>query len=97
MPTEKPRFSLSIPQELLNRIDQYRFDNHIKNQTKAVVTLLEIGLTSLGITPPAPLEPSLSASDTHLLEAYHNADATAQSFALEMLENHPAQKKANRA
>ena len=31
MPTEKPRFSLSIPQELLNRIDQYRFDNHIKN------------------------------------------------------------------
>ena len=97
MPTEKPRFSLSIPQELLNRIDQYRFDNHIRNQTKAVVALLEIGLTSLGITPPAPQEPTLSASDAYLLEAYHNADDSAKYFALQMLENNPAQKKANRA
>lgn len=97
MPTNNPRFTFTISQALLDKVDEFRFENRLRSQTKAITTLIEFGLESIGKLPIEPPEPPLSASDAHLLNAYHNADATAQSFALEMLVNHPAQKKASRA
>lgn len=44
MPTDKPRFSLTLPEEMYSEIIEYQHDNRLKNQTKAVVSLIEAGL-----------------------------------------------------
>ena len=47
MPTDKPRFSITLDEELSARLDEYKFSHRIKNQTQAVVSLIEKGLESL--------------------------------------------------
>jgi len=47
MPTEKPRVTFTISQEKLDLVDTYRFDNKFKNQTQAILSLIEKGLSDL--------------------------------------------------
>ena len=47
MPTEKPRFTITLDEELANKIDNYKFTHRMKNQTQAVVSLIEKGFDSL--------------------------------------------------
>lgn len=93
MPTEKPRFSITVSQELLDRIEDFRFEKRIKSQNQAIVELISIGLNSIGLMPQTPSEPPLKPSDARLLATFHSADKTAQGYALQLLENNPAQEK----
>ena len=36
MATEKPRFTITMDENLLDQIDDYKFTNRIKNQSKAI-------------------------------------------------------------
>jgi len=45
MGTNMPRISLAIPEDLLRRVDDFKFNSRIKNQTQAVLKLLERGLS----------------------------------------------------
>lgn len=45
MPTEKPRVTFTISQERLSEVEAYRFDNKFKNQTQAILSLIEKGLS----------------------------------------------------
>lgn len=47
MPTDKPRISFAVPDDLHERIDAFRFDHRVKNLSQAVITLLERGLNTL--------------------------------------------------
>lgn len=47
MPTDKPRFTITVDDELFNQITEYRFSNRMKNQTQAVLSLIEKGLLAL--------------------------------------------------
>ena len=47
MPTEKPRVTFTISEEKLKILDEYRFSNKIKNQSQAILSLLEKGLDSM--------------------------------------------------
>lgn len=47
MPTDKPRISFAVPEDLLSRIDAFRFDHRVKNLSQAVILLLEHGLEVL--------------------------------------------------
>lgn len=47
MPTDKPRFSITLEEELVERINNYKFSHRMKNQTQAVVSLIEKGFESL--------------------------------------------------
>lgn len=95
MPTEKPRVSFALSEELLKQIDDFKYENRIKNQSQAIIALINRGFEAVAGTQ-AELQ-ALSKEETHLLSAYHDADDNAKYFALQMLENNPAQKKANRA
>lgn len=97
MPTNNPRFTFTISQALLDRVDEFRFKNRFRSQTKAITALIELGLDSIGDKPITPSEPPLKPSDARLLSTYHAADKTYQTVALELLESHPAAKKENRA
>lgn len=45
MPTEKPRVTFTISEEKLTELEEYKFKNKIKNQTQAILALLEKGLS----------------------------------------------------
>lgn len=47
MPTEKPRITITMSPEQLQEVDQYRFDNKLKNQTQAILSLIRTGLDEL--------------------------------------------------
>ena len=47
MTTNKPKLLFVIPQELLDRIDDFRFDNRINSRSEAVRRLIESGLESV--------------------------------------------------
>ena len=53
MPTEKPRFTITMPDELFSRITEYRFQNRMKNQTQAVIDLIEKGFAAMSAGNPA--------------------------------------------
>jgi metal-responsive CopG/Arc/MetJ family transcriptional regulator len=44
MPSKKPKMLFVIEQDLIDRIDDFRFDNRISSRSEAVRRLLEEGL-----------------------------------------------------
>ena len=44
MPTDKPRYSITVDEELLKRIDDFRFENRYPNRTQATVDLIRLGV-----------------------------------------------------
>lgn len=47
MPTEKPRYSIVVDEELLKEIDDFRFENRYPSRSAATVELIRRGLESL--------------------------------------------------
>lgn len=61
MPTKNPRVTFTLDQETLNRIDDFRFSAKSKNQTQAILRLLDAGLSAFETETkkvPAPAEAS---------------------------------------
>ena len=46
MPTNKPRFTITMDQELFDRINNYQHMNRMSSQTKAVIELISKGLAA---------------------------------------------------
>ena len=99
MPTIKPRCTITFEDEALrDRIDTFRFENRYRSQNDAIMALINRGIEVLtGEVVTKPKEEVLSNEDKRVLKAYHTADDSAKFFALQMLENNPAEKKKNRA
>jgi len=60
MPTEKPKIIVVIEDELLERIDDYRYGHRIPNRSDAIRHLIREGLEKYNIEPPpapAPEKP----------------------------------------
>ncbi len=47
MPTEKPRFTVIVDDELLKRIDDFRFENRYPSRSAATLDLIRLGLEQL--------------------------------------------------
>lgn len=94
MPTENPRITFTLSREMLCRIDEYRFDNRIKSQTQAIVSLIEKGLDVLN---GSNYSVEINNKERRLLAAYHDADERAQADALDMLLKYPKKESANHA
>lgn len=45
MPTERPRVTFAINPDQLKKLEEYRFNNRIKNQTQAILSLIDKGLS----------------------------------------------------
>lgn len=60
MPTDKPRITFALDEETLKAVEDYRFKHRIKNQSQAILSLLDIGMTKiekeLAKNSPAPEE-----------------------------------------
>ncbi len=47
MPTEKPRFCITVDDELMKQIDDYRFANRYNSRSQATLDLIRMGLEVL--------------------------------------------------
>ena len=71
-------------------IDEYRFDNRIKNQTQAIVSLLNRGLEVVH-SGPHEVRTEFSADEIRLVMLYRSANDQAKHDAVRTLEEHPAE------
>jgi len=56
MPTEKPKIIFVADEKLLERLDDYRFENRIKTQSEAIRRLLDKALKQYEKSKPKPSE-----------------------------------------
>ena len=47
MPTEKPRFTVIVDEELLKEIDDFRFENRYPSRSAATIDLIRRGIEQL--------------------------------------------------
>lgn len=47
MPTEKPRFTMIVDEELLKEIDDFRFENRYPSRSAATIDLIRRGIEQL--------------------------------------------------
>ena len=90
MPTSKPRFMVTVSDEMYKQIENYRFDNRCKSQTQAINELIELGikrfLTSDGemhdisdlYTDEAVSDP-LTPSESELITIYRDLNDKGQA------------------
>lgn len=72
MPTEKPRVTFTISKERLSDLETYQHENKIKNQTQAILSLIEKGLSDF--EPTVKKAPSLSDEAMKLAKDYTDLD-----------------------
>lgn len=49
MPTEKPRYTIIVDEELLEKIDDFRFENRYPSRSAATLDLIRYGLHHLSL------------------------------------------------
>lgn len=47
MPTDKPRYTIIVDEDMLEEIDNYRFENRFKSRSAATLDLIRIGIEQL--------------------------------------------------
>ncbi len=47
MPTEKPRYCITVDDEMLKEIDDFRFGNRYSSRSQATLELIRLGLQAL--------------------------------------------------
>ncbi len=77
MATDKPRFSLTMDESLLNRVENYQLKHKIPTKSKAIQCLVEVGLRDLQQASAAlntKENLTLNDEDEELLRLYHQLD-----------------------
>lgn len=64
MPTNKPRFSIAIDDDLLKAVDDYKFENRIKSQNQAINDLVRAGLDELRAQKEHAIENASASVET---------------------------------
>lgn len=83
MPTDKPRFTITVDPALMQEIEDYRYNHRIKNQTQAVISLMQRGLQEIMETefsqPAQPVE-KYTADETQLIDDYRSLNEQGQEY-----------------
>lgn len=71
MTTERQRFSITLDDDLYNKVSSFRYNNRINTQTKAVVSLLQLGLKTLESDTTSKV---ISDNDLEIIKKYRALD-----------------------
>lgn len=83
MPTEKPRVTFTISKERLSDLETYQHENKIKNQTQAILSLIEKGLSDF--EPTVKKAPSLSDEAMKVARDYQGLDRWGRGMVREVI------------
>lgn len=87
LPTEQPRVTITMSEEQLAAIRNYWHENKLKNQTQAILSLINKGFDALGIELPEPKTESAPRIDPigeELLSNFTQLNKHGQSVLLEI-------------
>jgi len=80
MPTKKQRITFAISDEEFSRLEEYRFKYKLKNQSQAILSLLEIGLedylSEIDKSEKEIAPPPLSKEAQELLPKFESLDTS---------------------
>lgn len=83
MPTDKPRFTITVDHALMQEIEDYRYNHRIKNQTQAVISLIRRGLQEILETefnqPEQPVE-HYTDEEKQLVDDYRSLNEQGQEY-----------------
>lgn len=91
MPTEKPRLSVTMDADLMERMNQFRAQNRISTQSKAVNRLMRLALDSLEEEGTLDLGPSAPPKEVRqLVQDYQNLDRWGRRLVRSVLDHEKA-------
>lgn len=85
MSTDRPRYTVSVDDELLKQIEDYQFEHRYKTRSSATVELIRLGIQQLMQEQPqiaqntAPT-PALSADEQQLIDDYRSLNEQGQEY-----------------
>lgn len=85
MSTDRPRYTVSVDDELLKQIEDYQFEHRYKTRSSATVELIRLGIQQLMREQPeivqntAPV-PALSADEQQLIDDYRSLNEQGQEY-----------------
>lgn len=82
MATDKPRFSLTIPDDVLTKVEQYQAKQKLSTKSKAIHRLIEIGLSESADGP----RKEKSGGRSRVEERYYALDATGRKLVDAVME-----------
>ncbi len=85
MPTEKPRFSVTMEAGTLEKVTQFRDDNGITTQSKAIIRLVELALADLERSGAVKSRPSFSGEAMRVAKDYQSLDRWGRQVVLAVL------------
>jgi hypothetical protein len=92
MPTTNPRITFTVSEDTMKAIDEYRFEHRMRNQTQAILSLIDLGFKAL-TGENFPQEQQISDEDISLLNLYHNTDPLFQNVAVKIMMDNQRQKE----
>ena len=89
MPTRKPRFMVTVDEDLLAKIEDYRFNNRCKSQTQAINQLIDRGISVLMADIEAKKEEpvtmdGLGEDERRFIEVWRDLNPANQRLLLEI-------------
>lgn len=85
MSTDRPRYTVSVDDELLKQIEDYQFEHRYKTRSSATVELIRLGIQQLMQEQPEITQtptPALSLTDDEqqLIDDYRSLNAQGQEY-----------------
>lgn len=74
MPTIKPRVTITMTEEQLQKIEDLRFKKRFKNQTQAILALIDAGFEILKAKPTNAEDIIAQNHDKQMIKKYHSLD-----------------------
>ena len=92
MPTTNPRITFTVSEETMKAIDEYRFEHRMRNQTQAILSLIDLGFKALS-GKEIQKEPQISDEDKQLLILFHNTDPLFQGVTIKIMQDNQKKEK----
>lgn len=85
MSTDRPRYTVSVDDELLKQIEDYQFEHRYKTRSSATVELIRLGIQQLMQEQPQIAQntaqvPALSADEQQLIDDYRSLNEQGQEY-----------------
>lgn len=97
MPTIKPRVTITMDSEQLEKIEEYRFNHRCKNQTQAILSLIETGFSTIESSVDHSTDKhTLTNAEIKIIKNYRELDKHGKEMVDFVLEKEAARCESER-
>ena len=95
MATDKPRYSITLDERLLEKVESFRFINRYSTRTQATVELIRLGIEKLEESGKSTLaaESEATKKEKNLLEMFWKLDEESQKEVINFIDYKNSQNR----